>query len=146
MKKQSKINISLFSIALLAVLVGVFFNIEKKGDKPFDVCDMTENTCLFSFQNKDFSIEFVSSVVVEEEIFIKFDLPQTLKLENAWVEGVNMFMGRTPVMDAQTDEVGRYVTFLGSCNLEQMQWRLVFQLSNKNGQKQEFSAVFYTYL
>ena len=107
---------------------------------------MTENTCLFSFQNKDFSIEFVSSVVVEEEIFIKFDLPQTLKLENAWVEGVNMFMGRTPVMNAQTDEVGRYVTFLGSCNLEQMQWRLVFQLSNKNGQKQEFSAVFYTYL
>jgi hypothetical protein len=51
-------------------------------------------------------------------------------------------MGKTPVI--KEDEA--YLTFLGSCNLQKMQWRLVFIVSNKKSQAFTRSAIFYTYL
>ena len=67
-----------------------------------------------------------------------------VKIVNAWIEGVNMYMGKTPIIFEQTPSVG--ITFLGSCNLPEMKWRINIEAQNNEGEINHYSAFFYTYL
>jgi hypothetical protein len=136
----SKQTLILF-IALIAIsLSGVYYkNVNSPSDNQ-DECDLTVEKCIFFYEKNKIKVEFLSPIVTEEEILLSIDMPQELKLTKAWIEGANMFMGKTPIIK----EKNAYVTFLGSCNLAKMQWRLNLHIENQNGQVKTYSAAFYT--
>jgi hypothetical protein len=136
----SKQTLILF-IALLGIsLSGIYYKNVNNPDDQSGKCDLTVEKCTFVYGNDKISVKFLSPIVTEEEILLSIELPRELKLTEAWVEGVNMFMGRTPIM--KTDD--GYVTFLGSCSLAKMQWQLNLSVENQNGQVKTYSAAFYT--
>lgn len=95
-------------------------------------CDLTEQVCIFDKGSNRFSIEFTHKPVSEEELTVKFNLPSNWVIEKAWIEGVNMYMGKTPVMFENVNKATQGVTFLGSCNLAQMKWLMFVELRQKN--------------
>lgn len=130
-------------IALLAIsLSGIYYKNVNSSIEPSGKCDLTVGKCTFVYRNDKISVKFLSPIVAEEEILLSIELPQELKLTEAWVEGVNMFMGKTPII--KTDD--GYVTFLGSCSLAKMQWQLNLNVENQNGQVKIYSAAFHTSL
>ncbi|WP_395343238.1 hypothetical protein PN836_002955 [Ningiella sp. W23] len=98
-------------------------------------------------ENHTITVSFEQTPVSEEELFLNFELPETVKIEDIWIEGVNMYMGKTPVLFEDENAPNRGVTFLGSCNLDEMQWQLKVQLSVNSKQGQHTLALpFNTYL
>jgi hypothetical protein len=128
-------------IALIAISIsGVYYkNVNAKRNHQ-EECDLTVKKCTFLYEKNKINVSFLSPIVTEEEILLAIDMPQELKLTKAWIEGANMFMGKTPIIK----EEDGYVTFLGSCSLTQMQWRLNLHVENQNGQVKTYSAAFYT--
>lgn len=96
-----------------------------------------------TFTGKLVSINIlVNKIDIEEEIPMEFIVDEKYTLSHIWVEGMNMYMGRTPVLiDSNNNKVG--VMFLGSCSEPQMQWRINVELVNENGDKEleQFSFV-----
>lgn len=91
-------------------------------------------------------MEFEQSPIVEEELYINFSLDERWILEKTWLEGVNMYMGKTPLMFEDANNSTRGVTFLGSCNLAEMQWRMYVQVREKDTDNTEIlTASFSTY-
>ena len=120
-----KKNIHLVVLLLLMSIVTIYQEIvyEESVDVIPEPCG-TEINC----QESRLSVTFKPSpVVVEQEIHVTIAFSPQWKLVNAWVEGVNMYMGKSPVIfDAVISEVGSYngILFLGSCSEPQMHWRL----------------------
>jgi hypothetical protein len=137
---HSKQTLILFVALLIIGFLGVYYKNVNSIDASQDSCDLSLGKCTFVYGIDEISVNFLSPIVTEEEIFLAFELPPQVKLSEAWVEGLNMFMGKTPVIE----EGGRYVTFLGSCNIDRMRWQLNFKIKNQNGQVTSYSAVFYT--
>ena len=136
----SKQALILFIALLIISLAGVYYkNVNSSGASQKN-CDLNLEKCTFVYGEDEISVNFLSPIVTEEEVFLAFELPPNVKLTKAWIEGVNMFMGKTPVIE----EAGRYVTFLGSCNLDTMHWQLNMEIEDENGQVSSYSAVFYT--
>jgi hypothetical protein len=92
-------------------------------------------------------INFLQAPIIEEELFIDFDISQGNQIVNVWIEGANMYMGKTPVIfENKSDiKVNRGVTFLGSCTQLDMQWQLFIEVKNKAEQIEIYSASFSTH-
>jgi hypothetical protein len=108
-----------------------------------DGCDITDGICQTSVLGKPFSVNFEQKPEAEEELFLKFYVAPQMSIEHAWIEGINMYMGKTPVMFENQAEPDRAVTFLGSCNLQQMKWLLNVEV--KNNATQEVALLQFTF-
>ena len=139
---MQKKTLILFVILIVTSLSGVYYNNVKSARSAGDECDLTFEKCTFSDVAGPISVKFLSPIVTEEEILLDITLPESLVIQDAWIEGVNMYMGKTRIIR----ENDAYLTFLGSCNLARMQWRLELRAKNKNGQVTSYSAIFYTNL
>tara|TARA_R110002124_G_scaffold224875_3_gene390160 strand:- start:24 stop:446 length:423 start_codon:yes stop_codon:yes gene_type:complete len=137
---HSKQTLILFAVLIFISLLGLYYKNVNSTVQSSENCDLSLGKCTFVYGNDEISVKFLSPIVTEEEILLTFELPQDVKLTDAWIEGINMFMGKTPVIQ----EGERYITFLGSCNLDKMQWQLNMKVEDKNGQLTSYSAVFYT--
>ena len=137
---HSKQTLILFVALLMISLSGVYYKNVNSTDESPQNCELSLGKCTFVYGDDEISVIFLSPIVTEEEILLAFELPPDVKLTEAWIEGINMFMGKTPVIE----EAGRYVTFLGSCNLDTMHWQLNIEIEDKNGQVILYSAAFYT--
>lgn len=95
-------------------------------------CTIQNNYCEFIDEQQNFEVTFLTSPEVEEETLVQIVSNQAFEIENAWIEGVDMYMGKTPVI-WQTIELQRAkgVFFLGSCNQATMQWRLIIEFKQK---------------
>lgn len=102
-------------------------------------CDITSDICKVRVLNSQLSVKFEQVPQTEEELYLNFDLGRGLSIEKAWIEGVNMYMGKTPVLFEDPKNRERAVTFLGSCNLAEMQWRL--HLKVKKDDSEELSSI-----
>lgn len=92
------------------------------------------------------SVTFEQQPITEEELFLVFDLDDSSSIVSAWVEGTDMYMGKTPVLFEDPLKPLQAVTFLGSCNLQEMQWQLNVKV--KNNATAEVALIqlyFYTY-
>jgi len=138
---HSKQALILFVALLIISLSGVYYKNVNSPAPSQEKCDLSLGKCTFVYGDNEISVNFLSPIVTEEEILLTFELPADTILTKAWIEGLNMFMGKTPIIE----EAGRYVTFLGSCNLDRMDWQLNLMIENKNGQVTSYSAVFHTY-
>lgn len=117
---------------ILLVLGGATLNNVNKPLTENGMCIIQEKFCTFSDDEVHVSVEFEQVPVVEEELFVKIDVTPNWHLQNAWVEGVNMYMGKTPVLFEDNTNTKRGVTFLGSCNLSTMQWQIYIEIENNN--------------
>jgi hypothetical protein len=129
-----------FVVLLITSLAGVYYKNVNSSGASQENCDLSLGKCTFVYGDDEISVNFLSPIVTEEEVLLSVELPPNVKLTEAWIEGLNMFMGKTPVIE----EAGRYVTFLGSCNLDTMHWQLNMKVEDKNGQVTSYSAVFST--
>jgi hypothetical protein len=82
----------------------------------------------------------LTPIQTEEEILLTISVPEGIVVSATWVEGVNMYMGKTPVIP----ENDHYTTFLGSCNLATMEWQLNINTKNKSDQLETYLVTFYT--
>ena len=95
-------------------------------------CAIQNNYCEFIVDQQIFEVSFVNSPLVEEENRANISSKQKFTISRAWIEGINMYMGKTPVIiESATDNSAQVLYFLGSCNLETMQWRMLIQLEQK---------------
>lgn len=95
-----------------------------------DACDITENSCQTVVFKNILRVNFEQKPVAEEELFLNFYVGADLSINKVWIEGVNMYMGKTPVLFENESNPELAVTFLGSCNLQEMQWILNVELKN----------------
>lgn len=89
-------------------------------------------------------------VAVEEEITLLLTpllTDDTIEAVSARVEGVNMNMGRIPVIWWKQPKTGDYKGhfMLGSCSEPKMQWRLVVDVQLQSGKKIQRLAEFSSY-
>ena len=138
-KTKRYIQILGLILLLCAVISGIFLANVNQSLNSSGECDMTLSACTLAVMNDEISVKFEQRPVQEEELFIRFDLPAQFSIEKAWIEGVNMYMGKTPVMFEDDTQLDQGVTFLGSCNLETMEW--VMHLNIKSNDTQEVSSV-----
>jgi hypothetical protein len=136
----TKSNIALFVALLLISISGACYKYVTSTKTDHLECQIAVDSCTLLNESGAIRIKFLTAIETEEEMLLNIDLPKGLSLDEAWIEGVNMFMGKTPVML----ENNQYITFLGSCSLSKMEWKLNLKISDKNGLVQLYSAIFYT--
>jgi hypothetical protein len=136
----------LFVSALMMVILGIYFANVNDPLNSKGVCDITSDTCTMRVFNSQLSVKFEQAPQTEEELYLNFDFGRGLSIEQAWIEGVNMYMGKTPVLFEDPANRGRAVTFLGSCNLAEMQWRLHLKVKKDDSEElSSFSVEFSTF-
>ncbi|KZN61600.1 hypothetical protein N478_05900 [Pseudoalteromonas luteoviolacea S4060-1] len=101
-----------------------------------------EMPCVFQ-DNIAFWVE-IDKPQPETPFKIFFTSQQPIDVNSAHLEGVSMYMGKIPLMfEEQGEGLWQTEVMVGSCNLSEMEWKLV--LHDSNNDKLDFSPSFYTY-
>lgn len=90
-----------------------------------DSCTFVNERCEFLINGNLSIAEFSEKVEPETSITLVLDVPAGTKIESAWIEGVNMYMGKVPVL-LENKNNGKWSGWfmLGSCNESTMKWQL----------------------
>ncbi|MCF2947068.1 hypothetical protein L0668_03050 [Paraglaciecola aquimarina] len=148
-------NRILVSLLIFSALVGVFLFLNQSplNNSP-NQCVVDENSyCSITLGQELVYVRFLQEIELEEELQVQISLPKSHFLRSAWVQGVNMYMGKTPVIINQklTIEGGegensyQGVLFLGACSEPNMRWQLIVQTKDLNQTTQVFLVNFKTY-
>lgn len=132
----------LLPITLLAVVLLIAYLLSSgpsvTGSKQ---CQLEQNSCEFRLADDSiFSATFKTyPLQIEENNSVQFNIPNNYEFRGAWVEGINMFMGKMRVIENHKVETVDSVevdatTFLGACSEPEMRWRMVVELENKKAQ------------
>ncbi len=94
-------------------------------------CNFVNNRCELLIGDQKITARFSQHPEVEESITLEFSSLSGLVPESAWIEGVNMYMGKIPVL-IDKDEHGSWSGWfmLGSCSEPRMDWRIQLNLEN----------------
>lgn len=147
---QLKAIIPAILLLALVILVSIFESeisslTEHNAPSRTKIC-LDGEACL---KTAELKIEFnPNPVVIEEEINAKLFLSSDWILNKGWVEGVNMYMGKTPLLIQEKENKSAYfdtIFFLGSCSEPDMHWRMVTEWEHKtSGQTVTTFYDFYT--
>jgi len=90
-----------------------------------ETCVFVNERCDFLIQGLKASAGFSAPPKPETSVTIDLSLPQGSHIESAWIEGVNMYMGKVPVLLKQKAD-GQWSGWfmLGSCSEPKMNWQL----------------------
>jgi hypothetical protein len=86
--------------------------------------------CVLIVEQQEFVAQMLQPAEVEEELRVKLLFPAVYRLEKSWIQGINMYMGRTALIpqtshsDAEVS-ISELTFFLGACSENKMQWQLV---------------------
>lgn len=110
--------------------------------------DLTQECVVFDSGNK-ISVQFLQELEVEEELLLTIALPNSSKISQMWVQGVNMYMGKSAVITHSVyleDDLKIYnsAIFLGACSEPQMRWQLIIQTVDENEVEQTWFFNFST--
>ena len=90
-------------------------------------------TCEFLIDGEVAIATFSTMPEPEESVTLKILIPENQEIESAWIEGVNMYMGKIPVLldnDGQGKWSGWFM--LGSCSEPVMKWQLRLNIEGKD--------------
>lgn len=88
-------------------------------------CNFINETCEFNVNDQVAIAHFSIPPIPEESVTVSITLPQDLIIESAWIEGVNMYMGKIPVLlESETNTKWTGWFMLGSCSEPVMRWQL----------------------
>ena len=105
-------------------------------------CNFVNETCEFNIDDRIAIAHFSVKPVPEESITLSLTVPSGVEIESAWIEGVNMYMGKIPVLlDSDSDTKWSGWFMLGSCSEPVMRWQLRL---NVKGQKKPNYLYFVT--
>ncbi len=96
-------------------------------------CNFVNETCEFLFDGEVAIATFSTMPEPEESVTLKILIPENQEIESAWIEGVNMYMGKIPVLldnDGQGKWSGWFM--LGSCSEPVMKWQLRLNIEGKD--------------
>ncbi|BFT30361.1 hypothetical protein D210916BOD24_15370 [Alteromonas sp. D210916BOD_24] len=121
-------------VLIIVVAIGVYFvhkhqsnalNSNNVVNGIGNSCQFVNKTCEFLIEGQVAVARFSEAPVPEESITVSISLPAGRIIESAWIEGINMYMGKIPVLlekDSQGDVAGWFM--LGSCSEPVMKWQL----------------------
>ena len=140
--KRSKIlhsQLPLVAIIVVAVCVYLAHKFQSSVLKDTGVVNGIGNSCNFVNETCEFLIDgevaiatFSTMPEPEESVTLKILIPENQEIESAWIEGVNMYMGKIPVLldnDGQGKWSGWFM--LGSCSEPVMKWQLRLNIKDK---------------
>ncbi|WP_394220231.1 hypothetical protein [Alteromonas gracilis] len=140
--KRSKIlhsQLPLVAIIVVAVCVYLAHKFQSTAFKETSVvngignsCNFVNETCEFLIDGKIAIATFSTAPIPEESVTLKLFIPQNQSIESAWIEGVNMYMGKIPVLLNDNGE-GKWSGWfmLGSCSEPVMKWQLRLNIEGK---------------
>lgn len=141
---QKALFLMTFAIILIIIYTLNTTSLEKKSYS----CTVYVQKCDIQLEEGPLQVVILEQLVVEELVPVKISLPTSLKINQIHIEGINMYMGKSPVhqileKDADTSSIqnewmGEF--FLGSCALAKMEWRMVIQFEGND----EAVNVFFT--
>lgn len=109
-------------------------------------CSLAANTqCLFQTTAKSDAlviVDFFHPPQLEEQNRITLSLPESFVFNDAWIQGVNMYMGKSPVLIENEDPIFsaaqiNLMFFLGACSEPNMRWQLVLNIKKVSDQRVE---------
>ncbi|OFA33244.1 hypothetical protein BAE46_00585 [Glaciecola punicea] len=146
-KKPTALKMIVFASLVIIVFFGIYMaNVNKPLTKTTQ-CQLQNNACFFSNETLELSVEFTNTPVIEEELTIDFTYSSGFIIKSAWIQGNNMYMGKTPVIMQSSTHLDNTsgITFLGSCSEPKMQWQLFVELQNENTEQTiVYSVLFIT--
>jgi hypothetical protein len=96
--------------------------------------------CIYDKQVKVWLSE---SIVTPETPFnINLSLPEGLKVINAKLEGVTMYMGYIPVFFKSTKGILQADTMVGVCSEKNMKWKLIIELEDQQAKTSQVTYYF----
>jgi hypothetical protein len=144
-KKPQTLTIVFFLALVIAVLAGVNISSINNSLTNTDECRLMNNSCHFSVESGELIMEFDQSPMIEEEMLLNIIFPSGFTLANAWIEGVNMYMGKTPViLESKGDGQVQGITFLGSCTQPKMEWVMKLNVKNEKTEQTRVYSVLFT--
>lgn len=120
-------------MTLTVLLVSVYiYNHHSGHTDGYDLCSENKNQCI---RSSGLHVSFdPSNIPLEEEVKVSLITHEDFEIQNAWVEGVNMFMGKIPLLiETESDSPHNRksaILFLGSCSEPRMHWRLFVEVED----------------
>jgi hypothetical protein len=119
----------ILSLLVLAAILSVAVWLQKTPSVPENGndgdCVLDQSDCGFELGKHRATVTLSPRPVpIEEQIHFTFEIPDKYRLEEAHIEGVNMYMGRTIVFIDRQQSPLAGISFLGSCSEPNMQWKL----------------------
>ncbi|MBJ2128372.1 hypothetical protein JC525_05435 [Alteromonas sp. IB21] len=95
-------------------------------------CNFVNEACEFLIDDKLAIATFSTMPEPEESVTLKIIVPEDQEIESAWIEGVNMYMGKVPVL-LENDGKGAWSGWfmLGACSEPVMKWQLRLNIKDK---------------
>lgn len=136
----------LLPLLVFTAIFGIFLNYTDsptvKTTKQCNI-DLTQECVVFD-SGHQISVQFLQEAEVEEELLLKITLPNRTKVKQMWVQGINMYMGKSAVLTdsiyvEDNNKVYNARLFLGSCSEPFMRWQLIIQtIDDKQAEKSWF--------
>lgn len=139
-------------IVVISILTGVYFLNNQNESKLFDNhCYLESQTCKLRLLDSQVIVHFDRyPIIIEELLALSIVHDNYFVLQNGWVEGTNMFMGKTNLFIGASPRNEKEVTheaelFIGSCSEPRMRWKLVLNLTDvRTGEDHQVSIFFQT--
>lgn len=135
-KKNASVFFALIFLAGLFVLVKINSQPVEYANKSY--CKVENGQCQITNNGQSVALQITpKNIPLEEELALHFELPDELIIRQGWITGINMYMGKTPVIiQSVTGNLTKAVTFLGSCSEPNMQWLLSLEVENQQTNEQ----------
>lgn len=129
-------------VLIIVVAIGVYFahKYQSKALNSSNVVNGIGNSCQFVNKTCEFLIgervaiaRFSDDPIPEESITVSISLPDGESIESGWIEGMNMYMGKIPVLleqKGQGEVAGWFM--LGSCSEPVMKWQLRLNITGSD--------------
>ena len=132
-------NQGYIAFALFLIVIIVFFALRggvTDSTPPMGLdnhCEFVNSQCSINHNNNVVLSTFSSIPEAETSITVNFSLPDVMEIDSVWIEGVNMYMGKVPVLVEKT-EPGEWSGWfmLGVCSEPVMRWKMIMYLENSN--------------
>ncbi|MEP2652259.1 MAG: hypothetical protein ABJH06_09695 [Paraglaciecola sp.] len=138
-------NQTLIIIAIILVVIGFLFSLNTTlGPNETVQCNLTKQQKCELVNNAEFiTVEFLQDIELEEELNLHILTSPTLKIKKMWVQGVNMYMGKTAVLIDNVKETSfqksyQGVLFLGACSEPNMKWQLIILTESQDKGEQSW--------
>lgn len=117
-------------IAILLLFVYFFNRVTHDVNSGVQCQLVATDQCVLVIEQQEFAAQMLRPAEVEEELSIKLLFPAQYRLQQSWIQGVNMYMGRTALITQNSHNDGEVSSsellfFLGACSENKMLWQLV---------------------
>ena len=137
MKLTHKMRTAIVLLTVVMFGVAVYFANQAFSTDSIDEdvsssCDFIDNVCRFEDGSLSGYAEFISPLQTAEKVDVRIFLASDEQVNDAWVEGVNMYMGKTPVrVESHKEDRWSGWFMLGACMEPKMKWQMVVNIKDR---------------